>query len=182
MPRIVVVPPSHFLYPQTRLHVENDPDRLLSRVGGRMIGMGVTPGFDRGAVAINARQTVTLGRFKGSQNIGSGGIPRRVFQLAVFYHAFPLAASLRFDGDPAFRHMLTTVLARGLPNFRACAWNLRLRQCWRSMENGEAVERAAREAIDQHGDDAAAILRERAELADHIGDLLAAAAERMLRS
>jgi hypothetical protein len=84
MPRIVVVPPSHFLYPQTRLDVENDPDRLLSRVGGRMIGMGVTPRFDRGAVAINARQTVTLGRFKGSQNIGSGGIPRRVFQLAVF--------------------------------------------------------------------------------------------------
>ena len=58
------------------------------------------------------------------------------------------------------------------------------------MQNGEAVERAAREAIDQHGDDAAAILRERAELADHIGDLLTAeawrdiadAAERMLRS
>ena len=46
------------------------------------------------------------------------------------------------------------------------------------MENGEAVERAAREAIDQHGDDAAAILRERAELADHIGDLLAAEAWR----
>src|SRR5207302_3432781 len=42
----------HFLYTQTRLHVENEPDRLLSRVGGRMIGMGVTPGFDRGAVAV----------------------------------------------------------------------------------------------------------------------------------
>ena len=38
------------------------------------------------------------------------------------------------------------------------------------MENGEAVEAAAREAIDQHGDDAIAILRERAELADHVGD------------
>jgi hypothetical protein len=88
MPRIVVAPSSHFLYPQTRLGVENDPDRLLSRVGGRMIRMGVMPGVDRGAVAIDARQTVTLGRFKGSQNIGSGGIPRRIFQLAVFYHAF----------------------------------------------------------------------------------------------
>ena len=58
------------------------------------------------------------------------------------------------------------------------------------MENGEAVEAAARETIDQHGDDPVAILRERAELADHIGDLLAAeawrdiadAAERLLRS
>jgi hypothetical protein len=58
------------------------------------------------------------------------------------------------------------------------------------MESGEAAEAAARELIDQHGDDAVAILRERAELADHIGDLLAAeawrdiadAAERMLRS
>jgi hypothetical protein len=58
------------------------------------------------------------------------------------------------------------------------------------MENGETVEQAAREAIDEHGDDAVAILRERAELADHIGDLLGAeawrdiadAAERMLRS
>src|SRR5205814_1255468 len=84
IPRIVVAPASHFLNPQTRLDVENDPDRLLSRVGDGMIGMGVTPSFDRSAVAINARQTVTLGRFKGSQNIGSGGIPRRVFQLAVF--------------------------------------------------------------------------------------------------
>ena len=49
------------------------------------------------------------------------------------------------------------------------------------MDNGEAVEAAAREAIDQHGDDAAAILRERAELADHIGDLLAAEAWRDIR-
>ena len=76
-----------------------------------------------------------------------------------------------------------------LPNLEP-AWNLRLRRCWRSMENGEAVEAAAREAIDQHGDDAIAMLRERAELADHVGDLLGAeawrdiadAAERMLRS
>jgi hypothetical protein len=84
MPRIAVAPPSHFLDPQTGLSVENDPDCLLSRVGARMIGMRTTPSLDGGAVAINARQTVTLGRFKGSQNIGSGGIPRRVFQLAVF--------------------------------------------------------------------------------------------------
>jgi hypothetical protein len=76
-----------------------------------------------------------------------------------------------------------------LPNFEP-AWNLGLRRRWRSMENGETVEQAAREAIDEHGDDAVAILRERAELADHIGDLLGAeawrdiadAAERMLRS
>ncbi len=84
--------------------------------------------------------------------------------------------------------MLTAVLVRGLPNFRACL-ELQFR-CCSGMENGEAVEAAAREAIDQHGDDAIAILRERAELADHVGDLLGAeawrdiadAAERMLRS
>ena len=58
------------------------------------------------------------------------------------------------------------------------------------MKNGEAVEAAAREAIDQHGDDAVEVLRERADMADGIGDMLAAeawrdiadAAERMLRS
>ena len=58
------------------------------------------------------------------------------------------------------------------------------------MENGEAVDQAAREAIDQHGDDAVSILRERAEVADHLGDELSAkawrdiadAAERILRS
>ena len=50
------------------------------------------------------------------------------------------------------------------------------------------VERAAREIIDQHGPDAVPILRERAEVADGLGDPLAAetwrdiadAAERML--
>jgi len=58
------------------------------------------------------------------------------------------------------------------------------------MENGEAVDQAAREAIDQHGDNAVSVLRERAELADHLGDELSAqawrdiadAAERILRS
>ena len=58
------------------------------------------------------------------------------------------------------------------------------------MENGEAVDQAAREAIDQHGDGAVAILRERAEVADHIGDELSAkawrdiadAAERILKA
>jgi hypothetical protein len=57
-------------------------------------------------------------------------------------------------------------------------------------DDGWAVERAAQEAIDQHGDDAVAILRERADLADQIGDMLTAetwrdiadAAERILRS
>ena len=52
------------------------------------------------------------------------------------------------------------------------------------------MERAARDAIDQHGYAAVEVLRERAEVADHIGDMLAAealrdiadAAERMLRS
>ena len=58
------------------------------------------------------------------------------------------------------------------------------------MENGEAVAQAAREAIDHHGDRAVSILRERAEVADHLGDELSArawrdiadAAERMLQS
>src|SRR6266480_5624612 len=54
IPRIVVAPPSHFLYPQARLGVQNDTDGLPSRVRGRMIGMGATPSFDRGAVAIHA--------------------------------------------------------------------------------------------------------------------------------
>ena len=70
------------------------------------------------------------------------------------------------------------------------AWNLRLRRCCPSMEDGEAVEQAARQAIDQNGDDAVHVLRERADMADGIGDMLAAearrdiadAAERMLRS
>jgi hypothetical protein len=44
-----------------------------------MIGMGATPSLDGGVVAIHTRQTTTLGRFKGGQNIGSGGIPCRVF-------------------------------------------------------------------------------------------------------
>jgi hypothetical protein len=56
------------------------------------------------------------------------------------------------------------------------------------MENGEAVDQAAREALDQHGKSAVSILRERAELADQQGDELSAkawrdiaeAAERML--
>ena len=54
----------------------------------------------------------------------------------------------------------------------------------------DEVERAARDAIEQYGEGAVEVLRERAEVADHIGDLLAAeawrdiadAAERMLRS
>ena len=57
-------------------------------------------------------------------------------------------------------------------------------------EDDASVEWAAREAIAQYGDNAASILRERAELADHIGDLLAAeawrdiadAVERILRT
>jgi len=57
-------------------------------------------------------------------------------------------------------------------------------------ENGDLVERAVREAIDQYGSAAVYTLRERAELADHIGDQLSAkawrdiadAAERILRS
>jgi len=58
------------------------------------------------------------------------------------------------------------------------------------MDDDDLVERAAREAIDQFGDGAVSVLRERAEVADHLSDLLAAeawrdiadAAERMLRS
>ena len=46
------------------------------------------------------------------------------------------------------------------------------------MENGEAVEQAAGEAIDQHGNDAVSILRERAEIADQLGDELSAKAWR----
>jgi hypothetical protein len=57
-------------------------------------------------------------------------------------------------------------------------------------DNGGAVDQAAREAIDQHGDDAVSVLRERAEVADHLGDELSAqawrdiadAAERMLKT
>ena len=58
------------------------------------------------------------------------------------------------------------------------------------MENGEAVNQAAREAIDQHGGNAVGLLRERAEIADQLGDApsakawrdIADAAERMLRT
>ena len=57
-------------------------------------------------------------------------------------------------------------------------------------DDADLVERAAREAIDQFGDGAVSVLRERAEVTDHLSDLLAAeawrdiadAAERMLRS
>ena len=57
-------------------------------------------------------------------------------------------------------------------------------------EDGASVKRAAREAITQHGDNAVSVLRERAEIADHIGDMLAAeawrdiadAVKRMLRT
>ena len=57
-------------------------------------------------------------------------------------------------------------------------------------DDADLVERAAREAIDQFGDGAVSVLRERAEVADHLSDLRAAeawrdiadAAERMLRS
>lgn len=44
--------------------------------------------------------------------------------------------------------------------------------------NGRLVERAAREAIDQHGDAAVEVLREYAEVADHLGDELSARAWR----
>ena len=47
------------------------------------------------------------------------------------------------------------------------------------MENGEAVDQAAREAIDQHGGNAVSILRERAEVSDHLGDELSARARRL---
>ena len=58
------------------------------------------------------------------------------------------------------------------------------------MDDGEAVNQAARDAIVQHGNNAAAVLPERAEFADDMGDMLAAeawremadAAEQMLRS
>ena len=58
------------------------------------------------------------------------------------------------------------------------------------MDDDDLVEQAAREAIDQFGDGAVSVLRERAEVADHLSDLPAAeawrdiadAAERMLRS
>jgi len=58
------------------------------------------------------------------------------------------------------------------------------------MENGEAVDQAAREAIGQYGDNAVSILRERAEVSDHLGDMLSAeawrdiadAAERLLKT
>jgi hypothetical protein len=46
--------------------------------------------------------------------------------------------------------------------------------CYPVMENGEAVDQAAREAIDQHGGNAVSILRERAEVSDHLGDELSA--------
>jgi hypothetical protein len=57
-------------------------------------------------------------------------------------------------------------------------------------DDGDLVEQAAREAIDQYGDGAVSVLGERAEVADHLGDLLAAeawrdiadAAEGMLRT
>ena len=62
--------------------------------------------------------------------------------------------------------------------------------CYPVMENGEAVDQAAREAIDQHGGNAVSILRERAEVSDHLGDELSArawrdiadAAERILKT
>jgi len=46
------------------------------------------------------------------------------------------------------------------------------------MDDGELVERTAREAIDQFGFDAVAVLRERAELFDGLGDELTAKAWR----
>jgi hypothetical protein len=57
-------------------------------------------------------------------------------------------------------------------------------------DDGEAVDQAAREAIDHFGNTAVSVLRERAEVADHLGDELsakawrdiAAAAERMLKT
>jgi hypothetical protein len=57
-------------------------------------------------------------------------------------------------------------------------------------EDEKIVEQVAREVLEQYGGDAVPILRERAEVADHLGDELAAkawrdiadAAERMLRN
>jgi hypothetical protein len=72
----------------------------------------------------------------------------------------------------------------------APARNLRLHCRLSGMDDdGDLVEQAAREAIDQYGDGAVSVLRERAEVAD-LGDLLAAeawrdiadAAEGMLRT
>ena len=45
-------------------------------------------------------------------------------------------------------------------------------------DDGELVEQAAREAIKQHGRNAIAVLRERAEIADEQGDNLSARAWR----
>jgi len=47
-----------------------------------------------------------------------------------------------------------------------------------SMENGELVEHAAREAIRQHGHNAVAVLLDRADTADEQGDRLSAEAWR----
>src|SRR5947207_14505455 len=55
IPRIVFAPPSHFLYPQARLGVQNDTDGLPSRVRGRMIGMGATPSFEIGRASCRER-------------------------------------------------------------------------------------------------------------------------------
>jgi hypothetical protein len=61
----------------------------------------------------------------------------------------------------------------------APARNLRLHCRLSGMDDdGDLVEQAAREAIDQYGDGAVSVLRERAEVADHLGDLLAAEAWR----
>src|SRR5437763_1691173 len=65
--------------PQAYLDVENDPDRLLSRVSGRMIGMDVTPGFDGGAVAIdtwvNRRPEPPESAGEGVLSVINGGNP-----------------------------------------------------------------------------------------------------------
>src|SRR5439155_13116267 len=99
--------PSHFLDPQTCFDVENDPDRLLSRVGGRMIGMRATPGANGGVVALDGRQTAALSRLEGSQNICRGGVMIRIFQLARLQHCvlpqLPYEQSKRAGGFRATR-------------------------------------------------------------------------------
>ena len=60
----------------------------------------------------------------------------------------------------------------------------------RADDNGQSVERVARQMIDRYGSDAPTLLRERAEQADTIGDALGAEAwrdiadeaERLLRA
>jgi len=54
---------------------------------------------------------------------------------------------------------------------------------WRRMdENGDAIDRVARQMIDEHGENAVGILRDRAEMADHIGNELGAKSRPNIRA